>query len=846
MDHLPWYESSNIDPVSVPFLCSNRPLCGKAGEFFDFPPRQGWELNKSESLDQLAERAQAWLFFGLLALAGIAPDTCIEPESSNTGDIGDTRERAVITASFSDLLRFSSYEDPILPQLIPAISQAESVMLGQVIPFIQEYEALESLHLWNSKPYAVLFSIDILLDTFKDSLSVLAARRYPIVYNRPHISDEPEIQEEPRDPDHTAVAEQSSAGEDSSIPTHPSVPEQSSISEQLCPEASEEASVFNESTFSAAFKTLRSGYSFFPKLTEGIPQSLFHAGRCGSLAHRLDWTSSQFYYLMSLPNGPNNEDHSQCSKTSCNCFSVDQTTYRTRHTRDCIMCEDASVVESRLVGLIQNDEVPIIRSTMDRNGHVTVLIEKLTPSVDYAAISHVWAGGLGNFNANQLPQCQLQAIHRDVCQTMTKAFNEMLNEEIWAFYGWSYPSFLKPREPGGKGILSLWPASTTCYYWMDTLCIPNNHPNERREAINSMGRIYAGASAVLILDPALSSIGYDALGATTESREERANLLVQASPWMARSWPLQEAALASELYVKFADGSVHYEQEHLGISATLGSIPNQDLDGPQLRWTTFQGLPTIWMEEEEYFATGDASPYTSDGDFVKVWNLLVKRTTSYQVDVPAIFATLLYKSASKLLSIEPACRTWALLGTMKSLPLDILCVEQEPQRQPGQWTPRLPGSSRPVPTLDTTYGLLQRVPGGFVLNLSETPTHALICPNGLSVSGGHFILHDGHSLQSYIVHIPASSDATSKDKFHHVRESQLILMLPKGLPGSSSTNYGVLCKINSQTENTVRAQPIHNAITWRSISGQEQLPAHDTRNVLFLDPFFSVYLEMGK
>lgn len=34
-------------------------------------------MEESESLAQLAKRAQAWLFFGLLAMVDISPDACV-------------------------------------------------------------------------------------------------------------------------------------------------------------------------------------------------------------------------------------------------------------------------------------------------------------------------------------------------------------------------------------------------------------------------------------------------------------------------------------------------------------------------------------------------------------------------------------------------------------------------------------------------------------------------------------------------------------------------------------------------------------------------------------------------
>ncbi|KAI0113615.1 hypothetical protein GGR51DRAFT_556764 [Nemania sp. FL0031] len=57
-----------------------------------------------------------------------------------------------------------------IAELILAILEATDIMLKQVIPLLTAYEALEPIDLWNSRPYGILFSIDILLDTMKPSL----------------------------------------------------------------------------------------------------------------------------------------------------------------------------------------------------------------------------------------------------------------------------------------------------------------------------------------------------------------------------------------------------------------------------------------------------------------------------------------------------------------------------------------------------------------------------------------------------------------------------------------------------------------------------------------------------
>jgi hypothetical protein len=106
---------------------------------------------------------------------------------------------------------------------------------------------------------------------------------------------------------------------------------------------------------------------------------------------------------------------------------------------------------------------------------------------------------------------------------------------------------------------------------------------------------------------------------------------------------------------------------------------------------------------------------------------------------------------------------------------------------------------------------------GFVLDLGQTSTRALICPKGLSVSGGHFLLYEGYIQQFFLVHLYTPPYTTFKGKgkarYAKVKESHLVLMLPKGLSGSLSMNYRVLYKIKGQTRDTLQVQLLSNIIT---------------------------------
>lgn len=849
MDHLPWYESATLEPVKVLYVCGEIPRCiGSGDEFTNFPQTQGWELGESESLAQLAARVQAWLFFGLLSEMHVSADALVER---------DGPEEFINTKMLPHLWpldRVDSEEAYDLHvDLTMAVSFATEVMMDQVIPLLRHYEAIDPLDLWNSKPLAILFSVDVLLDlmkreireAFTDDLSALRGLRFPqrsTSVEKLSIDDQSNVSDQSSTYEHSSISEQSETAtqsdptawpeiaEQSVIREHSKSPEQSSISSQSS--TVESSSVEEELHKHLAEDILWSG-SVLPKLTNCVARSLLRAGKCGSLARSLDLTSSELYQLMSLPTSLDSRDHRQCSEMFCSCFNVNQTTYRTRHTTDCVMCDGAEIDELKLVDLIRKDQVPVIKSTIDRHGHLSIRVERMTKGIDYTAISHVWAGGLGNFEKNELPTCQLKAIHRDVCRTTVSLYRDLFRDYVNDCT--DNPEIYEALHSRYASLLTSWLTPTTCYYWMDTLCIPNNHPTERKEAINSMGRIYAGAVSVLVLDPTLSGVKSLQLGKSS------AKMVVQASPWMARSWPLQEAALASTLYVKFADDCGGFDSTLLGISVTLDRIPNQENDAGRLEWFS----SAHWNN----FTSVSAKALTSmpGDDFVKVWNLLAKRTTSYADDVPAIFAALLHQSAGKILAMEPGHRVWSLLHLVDDLPLDILCVELD-SRLP-QWKPKLPGSRNPVLSLDTIFGVMHRVATGFILLLEDAPTRALICPEGLPRTGGHVLLHDAY-LDSVLVDLrePYGPSASSKGKSRHLEsdESHLILLLRKRVLGSLSENCGILCKITGEDESGLRVQLVSNAITWRPWLDSEEDLVCETRDWLPIEPTTSILIEMGK
>lgn len=105
-----------------------------------------------------------------------------------------------------------------------------------------------------------------------------------------------------------------------------------------------------------------------------------------------------------------------------------------------------------------------------------------------------------------------------------------------------------------------------------------------------MAAIYAGARNVLVIDSELQSIDSKSL------KPKETGLAVFCSPWMTRSWTLQERALGVDVYLRFKDGLVPLAT--LGVCAELaGSILAQGLwkwDVDRLESDSKTDIFSIW------------------------------------------------------------------------------------------------------------------------------------------------------------------------------------------------------------------------------------------------------------
>ena len=307
-------------------------------------------------------------------------------------------------------------------------------------------------------------------------------------------------------------------------------------------------------------------------LTMPYPARYLHAlmtkrGWCPTLVRRIckrhDYTAAIFLLQMNSFQG--SASHESCTSNTCIALHVNEKTYQTRHAEGNCNCNFVVADTSKIASLIKAGRIPIVSVKLGQGNQLEIsaaewvhdppttnirdgLFNYRGPFRSYAAISHVWADGLGNPSENSIPLCQFKRIAERV---------------KW----------------GGRQDDS-W-ARSAQYFWMDTLCIPvaESHAATRVDAIDQMAMVYACASQVIVLDSALSHCPFPKLGPvvwkdpiltgvenlsflalrSADSYLAASCILgrILCSPWAGRSWTLQEAVLPDHVHFALKTGSLN-------------------------------------------------------------------------------------------------------------------------------------------------------------------------------------------------------------------------------------------------------------------------------------------------
>ncbi|KAI4196610.1 MAG: hypothetical protein LQ350_006433 [Teloschistes chrysophthalmus] len=433
--------------------------------------------------------------------------------------------------------------------------------------------------------------------------------------------------------------------------------------------------------------------------------------------------------MSALPRSQLNSHNAGCSFDRCVANNVDENA-------------------GRLADLIQKNHIPIVQLRLV-NGEPKMELIAADISMEYMSISHVWAGGLGNFKANKLPSCQLARLYRrlNALTRLRPSRPKLENFDVHA----RHPDWLRLcfRAMQALHVLAMKSAARTkeiitcihrtcaspsepeqlppVYFWMNTLCIPVNpqHRDLRQKAIGNMALTYAAAQRCLVLDPELERIEMKGLTPL------QINAHMFGSTWLTRSWTLQEARLSRAWFAQFADGLYNPNSRANGaLDFRLYSdwIVNrsdaQELESEMISW--YHGMPAVRQTD---VIANQSRDLLSDptNSFMKMWNQLCSRSTSKPEDIHGIMANILDFSAEEVLALPLQDRMKAILRAHGSLPASLIYNNGRKLRDPTcRWVPLYPEQLE----LNDIGGSLRQTKDGFLLDQTQAnPVGFLVDPS---------------------------------------------------------------------------------------------------------------------
>lgn len=259
---------------------------------------------------------------------------------------------------------------------------------------------------------------------------------------------------------------------------------------------------------------------------ETVECEALEAGWCPTayeyLRHDVNLSTLRFA-MRQGPTDQRNHRIAGCSRARCAYTMVNPQNYTAKHfPSDCACGTYVGPDLNQIQGLLAENLIPVVNLAVDADGK-SKLVVKSGSSVEYVAVSHVWADGLGSNPETGLPICQLRRLMslRDSLQRREEDSGDELNK-----------------------------LDEEAFIWIDGLCVPQER-RWRDKALKLMGLAYKEALMVVVLDSTIQACDVD-----RATSKEDLLLTIAMSPWMRRLWTLQEAMLARRLVFEFSHGKL--------------------------------------------------------------------------------------------------------------------------------------------------------------------------------------------------------------------------------------------------------------------------------------------------
>ncbi|KAJ6446739.1 hypothetical protein O9K51_01512 [Purpureocillium lavendulum] len=283
-------------------------------------------------------------------------------------------------------------------------------------------------------------------------------------------------------------------------------------------------------------------------------------------------------------------------------------------------------------------------------------------------------------------------------------------------------------------------------FWMDVFCIPVERQGIQRNtdlkgtAIQLMDLTYSCAHQVLVLDAEMESIepqrgSGDELGILNSCLGTLAR--ATTCRWMTRSWTLQEGALASTLWIDYAQRlTPHKSFYDFRIAPSLVDQAAPEILSLIDILEEHTALPFVGRGSQDMT---HAAPYCSSArevQFLEVWNSLIGRSTTKPEDFHCILAKqvapafLLDFSVHELLKVGRSdspqpdngldmdrsnARMRSIIQAQKRLPMQLFCFQGRNALNGNKmgWLPEKPIG--PPLTDDAFLRSVTIVPEGFAM-----------------------------------------------------------------------------------------------------------------------------------
>ena len=405
---------------------------------------------------------------------------------------------------------------------------------------------------------------------------------------------------------------------------------------------------------------------FFPN--DAIQSEMKVAGWCPSELHAIKTKFANLQTLVALSRMDRtflSRNHEGCTEKYCTWHQIDISTYQPKHRPGCDQCRNFENVEMdtavrRILDKVDGG-LPVLKISGEGESPSIQVIET-TPDMQYIAISHVWADGLGNPSANSLPTCQIIRL-RQLADDLGKKINPTSDTE-------------------------------EMHIWIDTLCCPWEPSPAKKKAIMRLRETYANAKHVLVLDTGLQSVN-SSIRPTWETL-----LWIFCSGWTTRLWTLQEGMLPKNLWFQFQDQPQNSDTLKDRLFQEVRQNARVEGMGKDLH------NQHLWLDRFRSSRKDIFSSLTQDSpglaDFIILNQALQHRTVTFPADEAICVSLLTEFPLDQLLANENAdvedqdglredrmCKIWTWIDKRYGIPFGILTLGYLKLRRPGfRWAPR--------------------------------------------------------------------------------------------------------------------------------------------------------------